>query len=55
MLIYDQETFLIITNVENSRAEQYFCENCDALNFSELHSNVYIQQNDQIQVSNKVF
>ncbi len=29
-----QETFLIIINVENSRAAQYFCGNCDTFNFS---------------------
>ncbi len=30
MLIYDQETFLVIINVENSRAAQYFSRKCDA-------------------------
>ncbi len=28
-----QETFLIIINVENSHAAQYFCENCDTMYF----------------------
>ncbi len=30
ILIYDQEAFLIIINVENSRAAQYFCGNRDS-------------------------
>ncbi len=30
MLIYDQEAFLIIINIENSRAAQYFCGNRDS-------------------------
>jgi len=34
MLIYNQETSLIIINVENSRAAQYFCGNRDAFYFS---------------------
>ncbi len=34
MLIYDQETFMIIINVENSCAAQYFCGNCDTFYFS---------------------
>ncbi len=35
VVIYDQETFLIIINVENSCAAQYFCGNCDIYIFSE--------------------
>ncbi len=34
ILIYDQVTFLIIINVENSRAAQYFCGKGDALDLS---------------------
>ncbi len=34
ILIYDQETFLIIINVENSRAAQYFCGKHDDFYFS---------------------
>ncbi len=31
-----QETFLIISNAENSYAASYFCENRDAFYFSEF-------------------
>ncbi len=30
------ETFMIVINVENSRAAQCFCRNGDAFNFSEF-------------------
>ncbi len=30
----DQQTFLIIINVENSCAAEYFCVNCDTFYFS---------------------
>ncbi len=34
-----QETFLIIINVKNNCAASYFCGNCDAFYFQDLHMN----------------
>ncbi len=44
MLIYDQETFLIIINVENSHAASYFCGNRDAFYFYKVQNNsIYLK------------
>ncbi len=44
MQIYDQETFLIIINVENSCAASYFCGNRDAFYFYKVHNNsIYLK------------